>query len=579
MQSLSRTVPVIVPSILVMATLVLYLRRSTSTRRWAGVALGVCLLDQAAKALVSRHYVAGQHYYDRFSLLGGWLQICYERNSALGFGGSSPYLLVITAICAIALFLLYWRFARTAYRMALLTELGCALILGALLGALLDRIRLGLVVDFLEFGRASNFTYNIGDLSAFAGAVLLALRGMQFIASQRPRRAVRPSEEPRGSSPPLYQLGAEGSRRRAERRRAAQRAQWLWTPAMLIAAALALALLWRYAGDEESFMLPLHRAAYHGDTRSLSRLLDAGFDINQRDQNGHTPLHYAVIAGSTRAAESLLSRGAEVNAGLGQHGGWTALDLAAAFGRAEIARLLLAHGARPSPSSLHAALHPKNLEVVSLLLSHGADVNSTRGGETPLICAAARGPSLDALKLLLTAGAKVNAKNKSGQTALHRAAASGDAEMARALLCAGADVNAKDDRAQTPLHVIGGLSPALGGRSGRDVAAILVTYGAQVNARPLNGLTPLIHSVLKGDAEWVKLLIGAGADVNAKGPKSWRALHYAAAKGRPQVVEVLLAAGAAVNAKNADGSTPLDLAKDQEVVELLRGRGGTGKAM
>jgi ankyrin repeat protein len=88
-----------------------------------------------------------------------------------------------------------------------------------------------------------------------------------------------------------------------------------------------------------------------------------------------------------------------------------------------------------------------------------------------------------------------------------------------------------------------------------------------------------MRAVLKGDAEWVKLLIAAGADVNARDPKGWSALHYAAAKGRAQLVKPLLDAGAMVNAKNADGATPLDLAKDQGVVELLRRHGGIGRAI
>jgi ankyrin repeat protein/lipoprotein signal peptidase len=562
-----------------MATLALYLLRSTSQRRWVGVALGVCLLDQAAKALVSRHYVAEQHYYDRFSLLGGWLQICHEQNHALGFGGSSSHLLVITGICAIALSVLYWRLARTGYRMPLLTELGCALILGALLGALLDRIRLGLVVDFVEFGRAGNFTYNIGDLSAFAGAVLLALRGTQFIASQRPRRAVRPSEEPKGSSSPPYRAAAEASPVRVVRRRAAQRAQWLWMPAMLAAAAALLRLFWWYGGNEESFMLPLQRAAYHGDTRSLSRLLDAGFDINQRDQYGHTPLHYAAIGGSTHAVEMLVSRGAEVNAGLRRHGDKTPLDFAAAFGHAGLVEFLLAHGAHLSHSSLYSALMSRRPEIVGLVLRHGADVKGVRGAEPPLMLAVSVGCNLHIVRLLLAAGADVSARNERGQTALHCAAVHGHAEMARALLCAGADVNAKDDQGQTPLHVIGGLSPAFGWPSGTDVAAVLIAHGADANARPADGRTPLMRAVLKRDPDQVKLLIAAGAHVNARDPKGWTALHYAAAKGRAQLVEPLLDAGAMVNPKNADGATPLDLAKDQGVVELLRRRGRTGRGV
>lgn len=166
-----------------MAVLVLYLHRFAPPWRWIAVALGVCTLDQAAKVLVPAHI--GQ---ERMSLFGGWLRITYARNWEQGFGGSFSYLLLVTAICVVALFFLYGRLARVKYRMSLLAELGCALMIGGYVGILLDRIRLGFVVDFLEFGRASAFVYNLADLAVFLALALLIARGLQFLAEVRSRR-------------------------------------------------------------------------------------------------------------------------------------------------------------------------------------------------------------------------------------------------------------------------------------------------------------------------------------------------------------------------------------------------------
>ncbi len=170
-------------AVLLVAVLVLYLHRFAPPWRWIAVALGVCTLDQAAKVLVPAHIG-----HERMSLLGGWLRITYSRNWEQGFGGSFSYLLLVTAICVVALFFLYGRLARVKYRMSLLAELGCALMIGGYVGILLDRIRLGFVVDFLEFGRASAFVYNLADLAVFLALALLIARGLQFLAEVRSRR-------------------------------------------------------------------------------------------------------------------------------------------------------------------------------------------------------------------------------------------------------------------------------------------------------------------------------------------------------------------------------------------------------
>jgi lipoprotein signal peptidase len=148
-------------AMLLVAVLMLYLRRFARSRRWVAVALGVCMLDQAAKALLP---------------------------VTLRYGGSFSYLLLVTAVCVLALSLLYGRLSRTGYRMSALAELGCALMIGGYLGILLDRIRLGFVVDFLEFGRASQFVYNLADLAVLLAVALLACRAVQFASELRQRR-------------------------------------------------------------------------------------------------------------------------------------------------------------------------------------------------------------------------------------------------------------------------------------------------------------------------------------------------------------------------------------------------------
>ena len=173
----------IASALLLIGVLILYLRRFAPSWRWVAVALGVCVLDQAAKMAVSP-----QTQHQRLPVLGGWLRVTYLENEQQGFGGSFSYLLLVTVICVAAMFFLYDRLAKTKYRMSALAELGCALMVGGYLGILLDRVRLGFVVDFLEVGRASPFVYNIGDLTVFLAVALLVVRGLQFLAQARAKR-------------------------------------------------------------------------------------------------------------------------------------------------------------------------------------------------------------------------------------------------------------------------------------------------------------------------------------------------------------------------------------------------------
>lgn len=125
--------------------------------------------------------------------------------------------------------------------------------------------------------------------------------------------------------------------------------------------------------------------------------------------------------------------------------GFTALHLAAFFGRPEVARLLLVRGADPSPwatgrlhvQPLHSAVAGGHEAVAEMLIQAGADVNTAQdGGYTPLMGAAQNGLA-ETVALLLERGADPKAYDQDIRTAAELAERAGHPDVAATIRAAG----------------------------------------------------------------------------------------------------------------------------------------------
>ena len=150
-----------------------------------------------------------------------------------------------------------------------------------------------------------------------------------------------------------------------------------------------------------------------------------------------------------------------------------------------------------------------------------------------------------------------------GWQPLHFAAEMGDKKIVEFLISMGEDINARnDDCNQTPLHralLYQNVNGTLLYKN-TETAALLISSGADVNARDKGGKTPLHYASDRGYEKIVSLLIAKGADINARDDVNETPLHIAADRGYFKIVKILVTNGADVNLQDTNGHTPLHIA-------------------
>jgi uncharacterized protein len=118
------------------------------------------------------------------------------------------------------------------------------------------------------------------------------------------------------------------------------------------------------------------------------------------------------------------------------------------------------------------------------------------------------------------------------------------------------NLNVRDPQKRTPLHaaaVHGDLSEL---RS-------LIMSGADPSAADIDGFTPLHFAIQQSYVDAVSALLAAGADVNRRNRFGNGPLFTAVfnSRGRGEIIALLRARGADPYAANAQGQTPIGLAR------------------
>ena len=143
-------------------------------------------LDQISKMYV----ISVMTLHSSHPVIDGFFNITYVRNPGAAFGflaNAAPMFrsLFLITVSAAAIVMILWFLAKNRSAGMLLT-FALSLILGGAVGTLLDRIRFGSVVDFLDFYIASWHwpAFNVADSAISVGAVLLIV---EMLRREKPR--------------------------------------------------------------------------------------------------------------------------------------------------------------------------------------------------------------------------------------------------------------------------------------------------------------------------------------------------------------------------------------------------------
>ncbi len=259
----------------------------------------------------------------------------------------------------------------------------------------------------------------------------------------------------------------------------------------------------------------LRLALQRGDRETLERLLKSGTDPNGRFLwDGETPVTVATLAGHADLVRLLVAKGGDTSA------------------------------ATPRFNALAIAARRNDLDTARVLLEAGADHRVEEDGWTPVGIAAEKGH--DKMVSLLTSGRNGLPIGRHDRALLYLSER-GSTELVGRLLAGGTTPGSgKIDLPWPPLQ------QALA-NGHRDVARLLITAGADLEATGWWGAPALFIAVSRNDIASLEMLLDAGALVDERNARSTPLMSAVS----PEAVRLLVEAGADVNARDGSNRTVL----------------------
>jgi uncharacterized protein len=380
-----------------------------------------------------------------------------------------------------------------------------------------------------------------------------------------------------------------------------------------------------HAGDGRSNQ-PIHWAVMTRQIEIIDELLARGADINAQRQDGARPIHLTngdyhfrgwrdvpedVVTKPDDVYRRLVARGVYVDIGMAavkgdlervrelldqdprlanrvsDYGSYylgcgAPLKNAAAGGNIEIVKLLLDHGADPNlpeegiaphGHALYSAVYNGHYEIAKLLLEHGAYPNPEVESSADAVFIAIMNGDFRMVDLLASYGAVWNIPVTKGRAFTYEDMAArlparsapvlghyGDVQTAAAMFATNPALaddpealkNAAGNGHEEFVRLLLRYQPELAKRvtvsRPREIAKLLFEHGMDPNHPNWLRITPLHHFAESGDLEGAAIFIEHGADLNARDEEFCSTpLAWASRCGQTRMVEFLLRHGAQTN--------------------------------
>ncbi|MGI9144980.1 MAG: signal peptidase II [Chloroflexota bacterium] len=152
-----------------------------------GLAVLVVLLDQTTKRLAEERLDRAGLHSVPLPIAGDYFRFTYVENRGAAFGllQDQTVFFVLVGVLVVGVIAASYRYLP---RSGFLVHLALGLQLGGAVGNLIDRIRQGYVVDFVDFGYHSNWwpVFNVADSAIVVGVALLAFNALSPNPPGRP---------------------------------------------------------------------------------------------------------------------------------------------------------------------------------------------------------------------------------------------------------------------------------------------------------------------------------------------------------------------------------------------------------
>ena len=141
-----------------------------------GFSLIFLIIDQLLKLIISINL----KFTESINIINNFFRITYLKNNGAAFSILSGNVIFLVIITLLALLLIYFIFLKKK-NISKFETICYGMLLGGIIGNLIDRIRLGYVIDYLDFNFGSyNYpVFNFADICIVVSAILIFIKTLK----------------------------------------------------------------------------------------------------------------------------------------------------------------------------------------------------------------------------------------------------------------------------------------------------------------------------------------------------------------------------------------------------------------